>query len=183
MWNELSQREQARVLQLLIERIDYDGSLMANVEITFRPSRLPARWSTNCSRSRRRSGVKIQTKVHFQRGRRGKREVRNGEKPSPLPGRIPRVAKLMALAIRFDHLIRDGVVADYAKLARLGQVSRARMSQIANLLNLAPDIQEKILFMPRVESGRDPLTERELRELVSEVDWGRQRKMCAELLT
>ena len=32
--------------------------------------------------------------------------------------RVPRVAKLMALAIRFEGLIRDGVVADYAELAR-----------------------------------------------------------------
>ena len=28
------------------------------------------------------------------------------------PGRVPRVARLMALAIRFEGLIRDGVVAD-----------------------------------------------------------------------
>ena len=40
----------------------------------------------------------------------------------------------MALAIRFEQLVRDGVVADYAELARLGRVTRARMSQIMNLL-------------------------------------------------
>lgn len=87
------------------------------------------------------------------------------------------MAKLMALAIRFDNLIRDGVVADYAELARLGHVSRARITQIMNLLNLAPDIQEEILFLPRLESERDPVTERELRPIVAEVDWGRQREM------
>jgi hypothetical protein len=43
-------------------------------------------------------------------------------------------------------LIQQGVVKDYADLARLGQVSRARITQIMNLLNLAPDIQEPILF-------------------------------------
>ena len=50
-----------------------------------------------------------------------------------------------------------------------------------NLLNLAPEIQEVILFLPRVESGRDPITERDLRPIVAEVDWGRQRRMWAGL--
>jgi hypothetical protein len=81
----------------------------------------------------------------------------------------------MALAIRFEGLIRDGVVKDQAELARLGHVSRARLSQIMGLLSLAPDIQEAILWLPAVESGDDGVTERELREVVREVDWGRQR--------
>jgi len=92
------------------------------------------------------------------------------------------VAKLMALAIRFEQLVRDGVVADYAELARLGHVTRARMTQIMNLLNLAPDIQEAILFLPRVERGKDPVTERDLRALVAEVDWGRQREAWERLV-
>jgi len=96
-------------------------------------------------------------------------------------GGIPRVAKLMALAIRFDGLVRDGVVADYAELARLGRVSRSRMSQIMNLLDLAPDIQEALLFLPRVECGKDSVTERDLRAIVREVNWQKQRRVCREL--
>jgi len=61
----------------------------------------------------------------------------------------------MALALRFEELIRTGAVRDYAELARLGQVSRARITQIMNLLHLAPDIQERILFLPRIQKGRD----------------------------
>lgn len=68
--------------------------------------------------------------------------------------RAPRVAKLMALAIRFEQLVRDGNVADYAELARLGHVTRARLTQIMNLLALAPDIQEATLFLPPVEVGK-----------------------------
>jgi hypothetical protein len=90
---------------------------------------------------------------------------------------------LISLVIRFGNLIRDGVVADYAELARLGHVSRARITQIMNLLNLAPDIQEEILHLPRVESGRDPVTERELRTIVAVVGWGRQREMWVEIST
>ncbi len=46
------------------------------------------------------------------------------------------------------ELIREGVVTDYAELARLGHVTRARVTQIMNLLHLAPDIQETLLFLP-----------------------------------
>ena len=35
-------------------------------------------------------------------------------------------------------------------------VTRARMTQIMNLLNLAPDIQEELLLLPPVTEGRDP---------------------------
>jgi hypothetical protein len=51
------------------------------------------------------------------------------------------------------------------------------MTQIMNLLHLAPDIQEAILFLPQIESGRDPITERELRSLVTLPDWRRQRRL------
>ena len=57
---------------------------------------------------------------------------------------IPRIARLMALAIRFEGQLRNQTIRDYAELARLGRVSRARMTQIMRLLNLAPDIQEQI---------------------------------------
>ena len=77
----------------------------------------------------------------------------------------------MALAIRFEQMMWDGEVADYAELSRLGHVCRARVTQIANLRNVVPDIQEEILFLPRVESGRDPVTEQELRPLVAMPDW------------
>jgi len=81
----------------------------------------------------------------------------------------------MALAIKFDQLIRDGVVADQAELARLGHVSQTCVTQIMNLLNLAPDIQEAILFLPKVERGRDPVTERDVRPIAAEPNWRKQR--------
>jgi hypothetical protein len=68
--------------------------------------------------------------------------------------RIPRVAKLMALAIHFDELIRSGVVADQTELARIGHVTSPRVTQIMNLLCLAPDIRETLLFMSPIVSGR-----------------------------
>lgn len=127
---------------------------------------------------------RIEFKVHFQMSRRGKKRVVVGERPAGAvlpPGNLPRVTRLMALAIRFDGLIRDGEVTDLAEIARLGQVTRARVTQIMNLLHLAPDIQEAILHLPRVESGRDPLTERDLRPIAALSDWRKQRRLWSAM--
>ena len=67
---------------------------------------------------------------------------------------VSRIARLMALAIRFEWLVRQETVRDYAELARRGHVTRARMSQIMKLLNLAPDIQETLLFLPKTMATR-----------------------------
>ena len=93
---------------------------------------------------------------------------------------MPRLARLSPRR-PFDGLIRKGAVHDYADLARLGHVTRARATQIMNLLNLAPDIQEEILFLPRTTSGRDPISERQIRRIAAEPDWRRQRRLWLEL--
>jgi len=56
-------------------------------------------------------------------------------------------------------------------------VTRARVSQVMNLLLLAPAIQEAILYLDPVESGRDPITERDLRPIAAVADWRRQELM------
>src|SRR5712664_4225355 len=98
------------------------------------------------------------------------------------PGRVPRVARLMALAIKLDGLVRRGVVHDYATLARLGHVSRARITQIMNLLLLAPDIQEQLLFLPDSLRGRDPIHLRRLQRIALLPDWNEQRPRWRRLL-
>ena len=108
-------------------------------------------------------------------------QVRGVSAPEPEPGNVPRVARLMALAIHFDGLLCRGEVADFATLARLGQVTRARMSQIMDLLHLAPDIQEALLFLPRTQNGRDAVTEHDLRPIAAEADWERQRESWGQL--
>lgn len=123
-------------------------------------------------------------KVHFRRRGAGlRKELCPGHEPR-VPaeqGRIPRVARLMALAIRFEGLVRQGVVGGYAELAVLGHVTRARISQIMNLLQLAPDIQEEILFLPKITKGRDRLQLRQLQAIASKLDWRKQRKLWSEL--
>src|SRR5690349_7437481 len=100
--------------------------------------------------------MKVTTKVKLKLGTKGRKAIAPATtEPEIEQGRLPRVTKLMALAIKFDQMIRDGVVADQAELARLGHVSRARMTQIMNLLNLAPDIQEQLLFLPPTVGSED----------------------------
>ncbi len=116
--------------------------------------------------------------IHIVRKSRHKRVVLGPAVPKPeLPGRVPRVARLMALAIKYDRLLRKGVVADLSDLARLCQVTQPRMTQIMNLLHLAPDIQEAILFLPCADRGRDGVTERALREIVRCSRWKDQRRL------
>ena len=123
-------------------------------------------------------GLEVEFKVHFGRGPSGRRDLREGEAPPKFEtpeGNVPRISRLMALAIRFEELIRSGEVQDYSELARLGHVTRARMSQIMNLLNLAPDIQEELLFLPPTTKGRDAVGERDLRRIAIIPIWSRQR--------
>jgi len=134
--------------------------------------------------------VILNTCIHLQRGRKGSRQLRSAQADPdsdqvrrPEPGRIPRVARLMALALKFDALLHDKVVADLAALARLGQVSRARISQIMNLTCLATDIQEDILFLPRTFTGYDAIKLADLQPVALEPDWQRQRELWKRLKT
>ena len=89
-------------------------------------------------------------------------------------GRVPRVTRLLALSHRIDEMIRSGEIRDWADAARLTGVTRARMTQIANLLLLAPRIQEGILNLSLAIQGHDPVTEHALREVAAHADWQQQ---------
>ncbi len=130
-----------------------------------------------------KEGFTVEGPFHVRLGQHGRKQLRRGKAPARLPaGRIPRVSRLMALAIRFDELIHSSAVADQAELARLGHVTRARLTQIMNLLHLATDIQEQILFLPLIKRGHAPITERQLRPIAAVLDWRRQRRMWAKLI-
>ena len=118
--------------------------------------------------------------IHFQRGRNGRRELRMGSDSATVPesaGHITRISHLMALAIKLDGMVQRREVRDYAELARLGGVTRARVTQIMNLLTLAPDIQDELLHLPAVANGRDPIRPRQLVPLLRTVNWSEQRKL------
>lgn len=122
----------------------------------------------------------VTREIHFARKTRCK-IIEPGPPPEPrIPaGRIPRVSKLMALAIRFDQMLANGRVASMSELARLAHVTQPRMTQIMNLNHLAPDIQEQLLFLPKVTVGREQIHERILRRLVAIPDFTEQRRYWA----
>ena len=125
----------------------------------------------------------LQCRFHVNRQARGRKQLNPGETPAAgcEPGRVPRVAKLLALAHRFEAMLREGVVSSYAELAQLGQVTPARVSQVMALLGLAPDIQEAILFLPRTVRGRDPIQMYDLLPLTTILDWKIQRRLWEQL--
>lgn len=127
--------------------------------------------------------ISIKRKVRFVRRPDKSRALLVTDEPptSVAPGRVPRILRLMALAIHFDKMIRERKVADQSELARLAHVTQPRMTQLMNLLHLAPDIQEELLLLPRVIQGRDPIHERMLRSIAAEADWGIQRQRWSRL--
>lgn len=88
---------------------------------------------------------------------------------------LPRISRLMALAIELQRRL-DLDEFDYAELAQLGRISRPRLTQIFNLLNLAPDLQEELLFLEPADCGRERLTEKALRRLSGMWAWDEQRR-------
>ena len=126
----------------------------------------------------------IEVPVHFQRcGHGSRKQMRPGVAAASVPpGRVPRVSRLMALALRLDELVRTGQVGSYSELAWLGQVTRARVSQILNLLYLAPDIQEALLFLPPTRRGRDAILLADLMPIAALFDWRKQRRLWRQLL-
>jgi hypothetical protein len=90
-------------------------------------------------------------------------------------GKLPRITEVLALALQFEDMIRRGVARDHADLARLGCISKERISQIMRLVWLAPDIQQEVLTLPRTPRGRCPVGEVALREIASMMLWAEQR--------
>jgi hypothetical protein len=107
--------------------------------------------------------------------------VREGPRPARPTGRIARVSRILAQAHRFQNLLDTRVVRTQMELAELTKLTTARITQIMNLLVLAPDIQEEILFMPPVTKGPAPITERDLRPLVKTLVWSEQRERWAAI--
>jgi hypothetical protein len=121
----------------------------------------------------------VRRHVQFSNGERGRRRLRAAAPPAaPPPPAVPRISRLMALAIVLDELIHTGQVSSYHELASLCHVSRSRVCQIMALVELAPDIQEAILFLP---PDGPTVTERRLREILATADWHEQRAMWQHL--
>jgi predicted XRE-type DNA-binding protein len=101
--------------------------------------------------------------------------------PERAKGRLPRITRYMALAIYYEDLIRQGHVYDYAEIATLGHVTRARVTQIMNLRLLAPSIQEQLLSLSRITSGRVEWSLRDFQTIALEQDWRKQQERWSSI--
>ncbi len=178
LWESLIPREQARLLKLLLTTRGLRrrrGHRLGHLPPDQHP--LPDQPQTRGGRM-----TTVTKQIHFAVKGHRKRAIDGTAPEGTVPqGRVPRVAKLMALAIRFDDLLRTGKVRDMSELARLAHVSQPRMTQIMNLLHLAPDIQEEILYLPPIAEGRDPITERDTRAISASCSWNEQRLLFRRL--
>ncbi len=126
--------------------------------------------------------IKVKRKVAFQGEVHKRRDAAKVKREKAAQsGRIPRIAKLVALASRMQSMIDSGEVVSFQKLAELGRISQPRMTQIMSLLNLAPDIQEELLYLPEVIQGKAVIHERLLRPLTTEIDWKVQRRLWGRI--
>ena len=173
----MDRARQVEAIQAIVERIGYDGAAR-QISIRFHPAAISGGGRGGAGMS---SNQEFTYALDFAPAE-WQRKTRSIISSRPLDGEadghsIPRIARLMALAIRFEGLLRNETIRDYAELARLGRVTRARMTQIMKLLYLAPDIQEQILFLPLVKG----LNERNLRSIVGRIDWDEQRRMFQKI--
>lgn len=126
--------------------------------------------------------ITVTRPVHFRARGHGRRVA--STKPSPLaavPDRVPRVARLMALAIVLDRRLRAGEFRSISEMARRFGVSQPRMTQILNLTLLAAHVQEELLLGQEAGCGAKSPTEHGLRLLVAECSWGLQDRIRSSI--
>ncbi len=167
-WDVLQRGQQHGLLEQAVDRILYDHR-REQAGIHLRQSGTDSTHEEVCVWVRKKAWEHLSPPPAKGRAQVNRRE-----------NRLPRVSRMMALASRLESLLHDGNVKNYADLARLGGVSRARITQIMNLRNLAPAIQEQLLFLS-AEAGKK-INEAALRRIANETDWSRQTEMFEGLL-
>lgn len=115
--------------------------------------------------------------------RQGRRVELRDAPPVGLEPRAPvrrpaKVARMLALAHHLQRLIDDGQVSDRAALARKLGLTRARVTQLLDLLLLGPEVQIHVLNLENL-NGSEPTTERALRGIAHLLDWSLQSKSWA----
>lgn len=125
----------------------------------------------------------IKLNVHFVPGNRQHRVLRKGKQPKHSKStRLPRVTRLMALAIKYENLLSEGVVKTHKELAELAGVERSQISTILRFRLLASDIQEWLLNLPETKKGNDPMGMIEVRSIAAAPSWEKQRAQLHRLI-
>lgn len=119
--------------------------------------------------------VKVRLQPTVRQINRAPKKLLPAAEPGVKRGRLPRITQVLALALQFQEMVDRGEIRRHADLARLGCVSRERISQMMVLTWLAPDIQEAILRLPQIPGGRFPVSEGALRKMARLPLWEDQR--------
>jgi hypothetical protein len=135
----------------------------------------------SASSSATNTAMMVTGKLHRARKGHAKRFVETAP-AVPEPVRRPaRVAVMLALAHKIQQAIDCGAIRDRAEVARRLGLTRARVTQLLDLIQLAPEIQEQILFAESVD-GQEPMSERALRAVAHAGTWSGQRAIAAGLV-
>ena len=105
--------------------------------------------------------------------------------PEPEPSAAPehrpaRIARLLAEAHHIQQAIQHNKYTNQAEAARRLGLTRSRVTQLLSLTFLAPDIQDDLLQLKAVNQ-KEPVTEREVRDLCRHVFWAKQRALWQDL--
>ena len=102
--------------------------------------------------------VTVRYKVAFTRGPKGRKQAAPVAevaaevvpavklKPAINPSAVPKITRMLVLGYHFERLVREGKVKNYAEIARLTGLSRARVTQIMDLLLLPHNVHERIVL-------------------------------------
>lgn len=93
--------------------------------------------------------VTVTYKLEITRGRKGHKRVAEPSSPPERraldPDSVPRITRMLVLGYHFERLVQEGKVKNYAEIARLVGLSRARVTQIVNMTLLDPVTQARLL--------------------------------------
>jgi hypothetical protein len=162
LWDELFSAEQARIVRLLVERVEVGP---AGADIRLRVAGLASLV--------RDVGAGGQT-------RRWRRSARPPERGGPHHGpgaadHDPALVKALARAFRYQRLLDEGRYASISEMAAAERIERGYLGSLLRLTLLAPDIVEAIL------DGRQP-PDLALPAVLKQfpADWERQRSSMPE---
>ena len=140
---------------------------------------------TNSRLIQDKPGITVEFECRFQQ-KDGRKNIHTGKpandpQPSNPAPHHHRTTRFLALAHYYHKLVENGMVKDYAEIARLTGTSRARISQIISLSFLAPEIQQEILFLPQEKPLPKHVKERNLRKISKTLIWKKQKKIWKTL--
>ncbi|HMO15906.1 MAG TPA: hypothetical protein PKD64_17845 [Pirellulaceae bacterium] len=121
--------------------------------------------------------ITVHKKLSIANANKGRKKLKPKREAASKPlAKVPRISRLMALAIKYQGMLDRGEVSGVTELARLCHVTQPRMSQILNLNLLSSEIQEDLLFIPHSKTAKQAIHEKNLRAVCAQSDWSVQRR-------